>query len=94
MTPIHRLLTGLIDYAGLFPPAGLTMTSAVSNYATYRAGDDSWALARFILIASRLEEFENEMRGEDGLPPAPTPATEEIKAIMKKTGILSRVGGE
>ncbi len=34
------------------------------------------------------------MRGDDGLPPAPTPATEEIKAIMKKTGILSRVGGE
>ena len=38
------------------------MTSAVSNYATYRASDDSWALARFIITASRLEEFENEMR--------------------------------
>lgn len=62
VTPIHHLLTGLIDYAGLFPPAGLTMTSAVSNYATYRAGEDSWALARFIITASRLEEFENEMR--------------------------------
>ena len=43
---------------------------------------------------SEIGEFENEMRDEDGLPPAPTPATEEIKAIMKKTGILSRVGGE
>jgi heterodisulfide reductase subunit C len=43
---------------------------------------------------SEIGEFENEMRGEDGLPPAPAPATEEIKAIMKKTGILGRVGGE
>jgi hypothetical protein len=60
--PIHRLVSGLIDYAGLFPPAGLTMTSAVSNYATYRSGEDCWALARFIVTASRLEEFENEMR--------------------------------
>ncbi len=38
------------------------MTSAVHNYACYRAGEDSWALARFIMRASRLEEFENEMR--------------------------------
>ncbi len=38
------------------------MTSAVHNYACYRAGEDSWAQARFIMRASRLEEFENEMR--------------------------------
>ncbi len=42
---------------------------------------------------SEIGEFENEMRGDDGLPPVPTPATEEIKAIMNKTGILGRVGG-
>jgi len=62
VTPVHRLLNGLIDYAGLFPPAGLTMTSAVNNYASYRTSADSWALARFIITASRLGEFENEMR--------------------------------
>ncbi|HUN81147.1 MAG TPA: hypothetical protein VMV81_06500, partial [Phycisphaerae bacterium] len=62
MTPVHRLLKGLIDYAGLFPPAGLSMTSAVNNYASYRNAADSWALARFIITASRLGEFENEMR--------------------------------
>jgi len=43
---------------------------------------------------SEIGEFENEMRGEDGLPPAPTPDTDEIKAIMKKTGILDCVGGD
>jgi len=53
VTPVHRLLKGLIDYAGLFPPAGLGMTSAVNNYASYRTSADSWALARFIITASR-----------------------------------------
>ncbi len=33
---IHTLMTGLIDYAGLFPPAGLPMREAVGNYAKYR----------------------------------------------------------
>ena len=55
---VRILLTGLIDYAGLFPPAELDMKSAVRNYATYREGDQAWALGRFIAPISRLEEFE------------------------------------
>jgi hypothetical protein len=55
---IRALLTGLIDYAGLFPPAGLTMVPAVKNYAAYRDGDDAWALGRFIVPSARLDEFE------------------------------------
>ena len=38
MSAIRALLTESIDYAGLFPPAGLDMASAVENYARYRAG--------------------------------------------------------
>lgn len=41
-----------------------------------------------------IGEFENEMRTDDGLPPAPEPAKEEMEAIMKKTGLLRKVGGE
>jgi hypothetical protein len=51
-------MTGLIDYAGLFPPAGLTMQPAVRNYADYLGGPDAWALGRFIVPSVRLEEFE------------------------------------
>ncbi|MEO8575264.1 MAG: hypothetical protein ABI556_01125 [Gemmatimonadales bacterium] len=53
----HVLLEGLIDYAGLFPPASLDMAPAVKAYAEYRAGGDSGMLGRFILPASRLDEF-------------------------------------
>jgi len=54
----RAVLDRLIDYAGLFPPAGLGMSAAVANYAAYQAGSDRWALARFIVPASRLAEFE------------------------------------
>lgn len=55
---IRALLTGLIDYAGLFPPAKLDMAATVRNYASYLAGEHSWMLARLIVPAARLDEFE------------------------------------
>jgi hypothetical protein len=53
------LLNSAIDYAGLFPPAGLGMTAALQNYANYKTGDFSWALGRFIVPVSRLSELES-----------------------------------
>ncbi len=55
---LRVLLTDLIDYAGLFPPAALDMKSAVANYSRYLQGEYSWMLGRFVLPASRLTEFE------------------------------------
>jgi hypothetical protein len=56
-SPIRILLDRLIDYAGLFPPAGSSMADAVANYAAYREGGDAFALGRFILPATRLDEL-------------------------------------
>lgn len=53
------LLNGLIDYAGLFPPAGEDMRTAVHNYAEYLRGPDRGALGRFIVPLARLGEFED-----------------------------------
>lgn len=59
MSPIWEpLLTGLIDYAGLFPPAALSMDQATSNYASYRSSNQHDYLARFILPYSRLAEWQ------------------------------------
>ena len=49
---------GLVDYAGLFPPALLDMTAAVDEYAGHRAEQESWMLGRFIVPAGRLAELE------------------------------------
>ena len=63
MTSLRPYLAGLIDYAGLFPPAKLDMQTAVRNYAEYRAGADRDLLGRFVLPSSRLGEFAEASRG-------------------------------
>jgi len=70
-----RLLAGLIDYAGLFPPAALPMPDAVARYARYRRGAHAWALGRFIIPAARLEEFARafEAGGESASRQSPWP---------------------
>src|ERR1700761_6911726 len=57
MRVVEALLRGAIDYAGLFPPAGLGMEETVRNYAEYRAGRNAWALGRLVLPATKLAEF-------------------------------------
>jgi hypothetical protein len=59
-------MAGMIDYAGLFPPAELSMNDAVANYCRYRSGSDAWALGRFIVPASRLGEFEDALLSVPG----------------------------
>jgi hypothetical protein len=54
---IRILLSEIVDYAGLFPPSGLTMPEAVINYATYRNSNYSWMLGRFVVPVGRLGEF-------------------------------------
>lgn len=54
---MRQLLTGLVDYAGLFPPAALPMPEAVANYARYRTSVARPMLARFVLPVARLDEF-------------------------------------
>jgi len=55
---LHILLTEIIDYAGLFPPASLEMEQAIANYARYRDDPNAWMLARLIVPVARLAEFE------------------------------------
>ncbi len=54
---VRTLLTGAIDYAGLFPPSAVSMPEAVLNYATYRNSNYNWMLGRFIVGVGRLNEF-------------------------------------
>ena len=57
MTAIRALLAGLVDYAGLFPPAALNMPAAVRRYAEYSASEDAWILGRFVLPSAHLDAF-------------------------------------
>ena len=62
VSAIRALLAGVVDYAGLFPPAGLDMGVAVHNYASYRGHDESWMLGRFVVPVARLDELSAQLR--------------------------------
>jgi hypothetical protein len=57
MSAAREFLRGIIDYAGLFPPASLDMARAVAQFATYSESQDRDVLGRFILPSARLAEF-------------------------------------
>ncbi|MCB1182067.1 hypothetical protein KDM41_01455 [bacterium] len=53
---LDHFMSGLVDYAGLFPPAALDVPTAVAAYAAHRREDAAWMLGRFIAPAGRLAE--------------------------------------
>jgi len=61
---LRALLSGAVDYAGLFPPASLPLPETLARYGTYAEGPEAWALGRLVLPASRLAD----------LPPSLAPA--------------------
>lgn len=93
MNAVHTLLRQSIDYAGLFPPAGLGMSAAVANYLRYRAGSEAWALGRFIVPANRLAEFE-EAAG-DGSSERPGGQPWQLSALVGPdlAGDLDQIAG-
>jgi hypothetical protein len=67
---LRAFLSGLIDYAGLFPPAGLPLDEAIRNYARYRTEPEAWMLGRFICPVARLAELDRYVHAlfQDGPP--------------------------
>lgn len=59
---LHSLLHTIVDYAGLFPPAGLSMDAAIGLYASYHASPEAWMLGRFVVPVSRLDELLHSMQ--------------------------------
>jgi hypothetical protein len=54
---LRTLMEGLIDYAGLFPPASLAMDEAVRDYAVQAGSAEGDWLGRFVVPVTRLDEF-------------------------------------
>ncbi len=58
VTPsLQTLLHEVLDYAGLFPPADLSLRRALQNYAEYRQEPEAWMLSRFVLPVRRLSDL-------------------------------------
>ena len=72
---LRALMEGLIDYAGMFPPAGLDMAKAAANYQSYLDGEYGWAVGRFIVPAAQLSEADPSWKvSVIGVPPRTWPS--------------------
>ena len=88
------LLAEVVDYAGLFPPAALSMEQAVAEYARERTGPDAWALGRFVVPAPRLSDFANALGAGHQGDPWPTAVTAASREeAIQITGAMSRQDG-
>ena len=50
----HPLLDGLVDYAGLFPPARLPLEKAYRAYRAHLLRPEAWMLARFVVPSAHV----------------------------------------
>jgi hypothetical protein len=53
---LQALLSNLIDYAGLYPPAALPLHDVAEKYESYRASPHCWMLNRVVLPSAKLAE--------------------------------------
>lgn len=82
---LKALLEGFIDYAGVFPPAALSLDGAVENYERYQKGEYSWMLRWFVVNSADLEQVPASLNGRLavlGDADEPRAATIESKGIV------------
>jgi hypothetical protein len=55
---VEAMLREVVDYAGMFPPAGLSLGDAMTIYSRHRATADAWIVGTFVVAAERLAELD------------------------------------
>ncbi len=58
---VATFFKGLFDYAGLFPPAELSVQEALEEYIGHMEEDEAWMLASFILAPKHLQRLTDEI---------------------------------
>ncbi|MEO6529172.1 MAG: hypothetical protein ABIP93_21310 [Gemmatimonadaceae bacterium] len=87
---VRTLMRGLVDYAGLFPPAAREMSGAVARYDAHRRSDDAWMLGRFVVPEAALSELAAEVQR---LPVGPVTPWRVSAIVGAESGdVATRIG--
>jgi hypothetical protein len=76
------LMRHLIDYAGLFPPASLSMSQSVANFDSYLQSEWNWILGRFVVPVARLAELQTSLAELPPLPTAAGPVRYQLSVLL------------
>ena len=84
--PLKALLTNLIDYAGLYPPAALPLRIVVERYRGFLASPDAWILNRLVLPLSKVREapIQNHWRITALVDDEPGPLPRQVETLEVK----------
>lgn len=85
---LRALLSGFLDYAGIYPPAKLPLEQAVQNYCRYKADGHAWMLRWFVLGAADCAKVPSNM---DGALSVIGEIDESRAATMESTSVLTSV---
>lgn len=54
---VKPFLEEIVDYAGLYPPASLSMVDAFDTFLKHRKSPHSWLLSKFVIGSNQLKEL-------------------------------------
>jgi hypothetical protein len=84
---LQALLTGSIDYAGMFPPCSLALEPALRNQASYVRSHEAWMLNGFVLPVQQFDSVRQLLANFDRLHPlrvaALGPKTADVEAFLE-----------
>ncbi len=83
MTALQALLSNIVDYAGLFPPAALSLEETCENYAQYLKSHEVWMLNRLVLPLEKLRLGEG-WRISALVDAEPGPLPSEVETLETK----------
>ncbi len=92
MSALRAFLGELIDDAGLFPPAALTLPDALAANERAAAGPEFWMLGRFVIPAARVPELAR-LR-DDSPDPLPCSAIVDAASAALACADLARHAAE
>ena len=87
MRAIRTLVSSVLDYAGLYPPASLDEPTVVSNFASLHGSNRAWMLGRLVWPAARLERLSELAAGA-----APVAEPPETEGAWPVTALLGDAG--
>jgi hypothetical protein len=91
--PLRTLLGRLIDYAGQFPPAQLSLPAALDEYRAAAAGPFAWLLGPFLCPAGRIGELLVTLVGSTSEDEPPLPVGVIAPSLDRATTAVALLDG-
>ena len=90
---LYPFLSEIVDYAGLYPPASLSLQDSFDKYIEHSASNESWMLSKFVVGTNLLHDLSALINNREESPNpfhitlvgAPSSDLHEFKSVVSNT---------